>query len=120
MTAADIEAATSIDDWSLPAPAVRMLVNRVLDQPAALLPAPGQTIGQAATAWFSQYSKKVDKATFEDRKSRVLEFVNNVGTDTPLASITRKTASTFLRSIEAKGLHGRTVRKYANALSMVI
>jgi integrase len=78
-------------------------------------PAPdGETITQAAEAWFSEMQRPgagVRPQTLDGHRLRVRAFVEHCG-DIPLASVTRAMASDFLTAITA-GRSNRTVNNYA-------
>jgi integrase len=82
----------------------------------------GETIGQAAEAWFADMqrdpSAAVKKMTLEGHRLRVRTFVEHCG-DISLASVTRANASDFLAKI-AGGRSNRTTNIYATTLAMMI
>jgi integrase len=75
-----------------------------LEQPAPM-PARGETISQAAEAWFQEITR--DKATaprpltIEGHRKRVQAFVDKVG-DKPLTDVTRAMASDFLATLNVR------------------
>jgi integrase len=82
---------------------------------AAASPQQGETISQAAEAWFAEMqrdpSAAVRQATLDGHRLRVRAFVEHCG-DIPLASVTRALASDFLTGMAA-GRSNRTVNNYA-------
>jgi integrase len=82
----------------------------------------GETITQAAEAWFAEMqrdpSAAVKQTTLDGHRLRVRAFVKQCG-DLPLASVTRAMASDFLAKVAEGGLSNRTVNNYATTLAGV-
>jgi integrase len=91
------------------------------DQPAArpASAAGGETITQAAEAWFAELTRDKTTAprdtTLGGHRLRVRAFVDNVG-DVPLADVTRAMASDFLAGLDVSN---RTRNAYATTLKCV-
>jgi integrase len=89
--------------------------------PAASVPMQGETVSQAAEAWYSELqrdpSAAVKATTLDGHKLRVRAFVEHCG-DVALSSVTRATASDFLAKIAA-GRSNRTVNAYATTMACV-
>src|SRR5262249_6288532 len=78
----------------------------------------GETVSQAAEAWFVELERAAFRAqTIDGHRLRVRAFVDHAG-DVPLASITRAAAADFLTAIAA-GRSNRTVNNYAQTLQGV-
>jgi len=80
-------------------------------------PAGGETINQAAEAWFTEMRRPdagIRPQTLDGHRLRVRAFVEHAG-DIPLATVTRKMAADFLTHISA-GRSGRTTNNYATTM----
>jgi hypothetical protein len=82
-------------------------------------PAAGETISQAAEAWFAEMTRDKTAAprdtTMGGHRLRVRAFVDRCG-DVPLADVTRAMASDFLASLNVSN---RTRNNYATTLKCV-
>jgi integrase len=82
-------------------------------------PAQGETISQAAEAWFAELTAKGGKqrrdTTLDEHRRRVQRFIKDRG-DLPLADVTRQVASDFLAKLN---VHNRTRNNYAMTLKCV-
>ena len=77
----------------------------------------GETINQAAEAWFAEMQRPdagVRAQTLDGHKLRVRAFVDHYG-DVPLTSVTRAMASDFLTAMTS-GRANRTVNNYAMSM----
>jgi integrase len=90
-----------------------------------VVPAPpvdGETISQAASAWFDEMQRDptaaVKATTLDGHRLRVRALVDHCG-DVPLANVTRAMAADFLVKIATRGLSNRTVNNYATTLASV-
>lgn len=85
-------------------------------------PVDGETISQAASAWFDEMQRDptaaVKATTLDGHRLRVRALVDHCG-DVPLASVTRAMAADFLVKIATRGLSNRTVNNYATTLASI-
>jgi integrase len=88
-------------------------------QPASTEKPAGETVSQAAEAWFAEMTRNKSAAprdtTIGGHRLRVRAFVDSVG-DVPLTDVTRATASDFLRGLDVSN---RTRNNYALTLKLV-
>jgi integrase len=98
------------------------MLHRMLNQGTAIPAAKGETINQAAEAWFADMqrdpSAAVKQATLDGHRLRVKAFVDHCG-DIPLTDITRAMAADFLTKVAAGGRSNRTTNSYATTLKGV-
>lgn len=86
--------------------------------PTAPAPVAGETVSQAAAAWFSELERTGRRGqTLEGHQLRVKAFTDHAG-DLPLAGVTRAMAADFRAHIAA-GRANRTVNKYMTTLACV-
>jgi integrase len=87
--------------------------------PASTEKPAGETVSQAAEAWFAEMTRDKSAAprdtTIGGHRLRVRAFVDSVG-DVPLTDVTRATASDFLRGLDVSN---RTRNNYALTLKLV-
>jgi integrase len=80
----------------------------------------GETISQAADAWFADMTRDPSAApkaaTLDGHKKRVAAFVAHAG-DVPLASVSRATAAEFLTKVAGGGRSNRTTNAYATTMA---
>jgi integrase len=85
-------------------------------------PAEGETISQAAEAWFDEMqrdpSAAVKQTTLDGHRLRVRAFVEHCG-DIPLTSVTRAMAADFLTKVSQQGKANRTTNAYATTMAGV-
>jgi hypothetical protein len=111
--------------WALESPERRAEILKLaelarrLENPQYVPPVEGETITQAAEAWFAEMqrdpSAAVKQTTLDGHRLRVRAFVEHCG-DVPLASVTRAMASDFLAKV-AGGRSNRTTNNYATTLA---
>jgi integrase len=100
------------------------LLDRVLSGEQAAPAAPavghGETVSQAAEAWYAELMRDKSTApretTLDGHKRRVQAFINAVG-DVPLTAVTRAAASGFLAGLDVGS--NRTRNAYATTLKCV-
>jgi integrase len=97
----------------------RVLPDGSLAPVAPTAPTAGETISQAAEAWFAELTRDETAAprdaTLGGHRLRVRAFTDKVG-DVPLADVTRAMASDFLAGLKVKN---RTRNNYATTLKCV-
>jgi integrase len=90
------------------------------EQPAASASTTGETVNQAAEAWFAELTRDKTAAprgtTIDGHKLRVRAFVDAAG-DVPLTAVTRAAASGFLGGLKVGS--NRTRNAYASTLRSV-
>jgi integrase len=92
--------------------AVRSLARSLAPPAPAASAIEGETISQAAEAWYNEMARgTVRETTLDGHKLRVRAFIARAG-DIPLGSVTRAMAADFLTGI-AVGRSNRTVNAYA-------